>query len=290
MIQNAIEIRGLTKSLGKFRLGPLDLTVPRGSIYGFVGPNGAGKTTTLDLLLGMGSPDGGRILVDGLDHARDEVEVKHRIGYVSPDLDFRMWGKIGKAIRFVRGFHPGWDDRYCVHLLQAFRLELGDSIATLSYGSKVKLAIVLALAWRPSILILDEPTVGLDAVARHDLYSELLETVRDEDRTVLISTHALGDVERFADHVGFIKDGRMLLEGGTAELLQRYRMVDCQTTDPGRLMNQPGLVIARNDGNHLRVLVDRGEHSGDWLQQCGAQPLFSAPVTLEELFITLAKA
>ena len=90
MIQNAIEIRGLTKSFHKFRLGPLDLTVPRGSIYGFVGPNGAGKTTTLDLLLGMGSPDGGRILVDGLDHARDEVAVKQRIGYVSPDLDFRM--------------------------------------------------------------------------------------------------------------------------------------------------------------------------------------------------------
>jgi ABC-2 type transport system ATP-binding protein len=289
MNPNAIEIRGLTKSFRKFRLGPLDLTVPRGSIYGFVGPNGAGKTTTLDLLLGMGSPDGGRILVDGLDHARDEVEVKQRIGYVSPDLDFRMWGKIGKAIRFVRGFHRSWDDRHCGHLLETFRLGLDDSIATLSYGSKIKLALVLALAWRPSILILDEPTVGLDAVARHDLYSELLETVRDEDRTVLISTHALGDVERFADRLGFIKDGRMLLEGGTAELLQRYRMVDCQTSDPGRLRNQPGLVIARNDGNRLRVLVDRGDQSGDWLQQCGAQALFSAPVTLEELFITLAK-
>ena len=290
MNQNAIEIRGLTKSFRKFRLGPLDLTVPRGSIYGFVGPNGAGKTTTLDLLLGMGSPEGGRIVVDGLDHIRDEVAVKQRIGYVSPDLDFRMWGKVGKAIRFVRGFHQGWDDRHCGQLLQTFRLGLDDSIATLSYGSKIKLALVLALAWRPSILILDEPTVGLDAVARHDLYSELLETVRDEDRTVLISTHALGDVERFADHVGFIKEGRMLLEGGTAELLQRYRMVDCQTSDPGRLQNHPGVLIARNDGNRLRVLVDRGEHSGDLIQQCGAQPLFSAPVTLEELFITLAKA
>ena len=289
MNPNAIEIRGLTKSFRKFRLGPLDLTVPRGSIYGFVGPNGAGKTTTLDLLLGMGSPEGGRILVDGLDHARDEVAVKQRIGYVSPDLDFRMWGKIGKAIRFGRGFHRGWDDRHCGQLLQTFRLGLDDSIATLSYGSKIKLALVLALAWRPSILILDEPTVGLDAVARHDLYSELLEIVRDEDRTVLISTHALGDVERFADRLGFIKDGRMLLEGGTAELLQRYRMIDCQTSDPVRLRNQPGVVIARNDGNRLRVLVDRGEQSGDWLQQCGAQALFSAPVTLEELFITLAK-
>ena len=289
MIRNAIEIRRLTHSFRNFRLGPLDLTVPRGSIYGFVGPNGAGKTTTLDLLLGIGSPKGGSILVDGLDHACHEVEMKQRIGYVSPDLDFRMWGKIGNAIRFVRGFHRGWDDRHCAHLLEAFRLGPDDSIGTLSYGSKIKLAIVLALAWRPPILILDEPTVGLDAVARHDLYTELLETVRSEDRTVLISSHALGDVERFADHIGFIKEGRMLLEGGTAELLQRYRMVDCQASDPARLMNQPGLVIIRNEGHRLRVLVDRGEDSADWLRQWGAQPLFSAPVTLEELFITLAK-
>jgi ABC-2 type transport system ATP-binding protein len=289
-MSNAIEIRGLTKSFSKFHLGPLNLTVPRGAIYGFVGPNGAGKTTTIDLLLGMGMPDGGSISVEGLDHERNEVAVKQKIGYVSPDLNFQMWGKVGNAIRFVKGFHASWDDRHCEHLLKTFRLGTEDKIATLSFGSKIKLALVLALAWRPPTLVLDEPTVGLDAVARHDLFAELLESVGKEDRTILISSHALADVERFADRLGFIKDGQMLLEGETAELIQRYRMVDCQSSEPQRLQKQPGIVLARQDGQRCRVLVDRGEDSGNWLRQFGAQPTASAPVTLEELFVTLAKA
>ncbi len=289
-MSNAIEIHGLTKNYSQFQLGPLDLTVPRGAIYGFVGPNGAGKTTTIDMLLGMGQPDGGLITVDGLDHVRDEVAVKQMIGYVSPDLNFQMWGKVGNAIRFVKGFHATWDDRHCEHLLKMFRIGVDEKIATLSFGSKIKLALILALAWRPPILILDEPTVGLDAVARHELFSELLESVGQEDRTVIISSHALADVERFADRMGFIKNGRMLLEGETAELIQRYRMVDCQSNEPQRLKQQPGIVLAKQDGQRCRVLVDRGEDSGNWLKQFGAQPTASAPVTLEELFVTLAKA
>jgi len=289
-MSNALEIHGLTKHFKQFKLGPMNMTVPRGSIYGFVGPNAAGKTTTLDLILGIGEPDGGSICVEGLDHARDEVAVKQKIGYASPDLNFQMWGKVGNAIRFVKGFHASWDDTHCQHLLQSFRLSTEDKIANLSFGSRIKLAIVLALAWRPPILILDEPTVGLDAVARHELFTELLESVGNEERTVIISSHALSDVERFADRMGFIKDGHMLLEGETAELIQRYRMVDCQSSEPQRLQKQPGIVLAKQDGQRCRVLVDRGDESSNWLKQLGAQPTASAPVTLEELFVTLAKA
>ena len=203
---NALEIRGLTKSFEPgFTLGPLDLTVPTGVIYGFVGPNGAGKTTTIDLIFGMGGTDGGSISVFGLDHSRDEVEMKRRVGYVSPELDFRMWGRVGRAIEFIRGFHPSWDDAYCDHLLASLDLNRGDKIGTLSFGAKTKLAIVLALSWRPKLLVLDEPTVGLDAISRQQVFAELLAAVRDESRAVLISSHAIGDVERIADHVGMIK-------------------------------------------------------------------------------------
>lgn len=289
-MQNAIEISGLTKTFPQFRLGPVNLTVPRGAIYGFVGPNGAGKTTTLDLLLGMGSPDAGNIRVDGMDHMVDEVAVKQRIGYVSPDLNFQVWGKVSNAIQFVKGFHPAWDKSYCDHLLNVFHINANDKIATLSFGSRIKLSLILALAWRPAILILDEPTVGLDAVARHELFTELLEAVGQEERTVVISSHALSDVERIADHLGFIKDGQILLEGQTAELLQRYRLVDCQLNNPDRLKQEAGVILARQDGHRCRVLVDRGENSGHWLQGFGAQSVTSTPVTLEELFVTLAKA
>src|SRR6188768_2535775 len=108
----AVEIRGLQRSYRRFTLGPLDMTVPRGAIYGFVGPNGAGKTTTLDLVMGMGAKSGGRITVLGCDHLRDEVAMKRQVGYVSPDLTFEPWRRVGRAIQFVRGFYPTWDATY----------------------------------------------------------------------------------------------------------------------------------------------------------------------------------
>ena len=109
----AIELRGLVKTYPRFTLGPIDLSVPRGAIYGLIGPNGAGKTTAIDLIFGLGRNDAGTIRVLGLDHRADEVSLKRRVAYVSPELNFATWGKVGKAIRFVRGFYPGWDDAYC---------------------------------------------------------------------------------------------------------------------------------------------------------------------------------
>jgi len=128
MNTNAIEIRGLIKNYPTFKLGPLDLTVPRGAIYGLIGPNGAGKTTTIDLIFGMGRNDGGEIRVLGLDHRANEVELKRRAAYVSPDLNFQVWGRIGKAIRFVRGFYPDWDNAYCAELMKAFHLSDADMV------------------------------------------------------------------------------------------------------------------------------------------------------------------
>ena len=125
MHANAIEIRGLEKSFSKFKLGPVDLTVPSGAIYGFVGPNGAGKTTTIDLIFGMGAKDAGSITVLGLNHIADEVAMKRQVGYVSPDLTYLAWRRVGRAIQFVRGFYPSWDEKYCEHLLESFHLQLG---------------------------------------------------------------------------------------------------------------------------------------------------------------------
>ncbi len=123
-----------------FQLGPLDLTVPRGAIYGLIGPNGAGKTTAIDLIYGMGQNDSGEIRVLGLDHQRDGVEIKRRAGYVSPELNFEVWGKVSRATRFVRGFYPNRDDAYCTQLMKTFQLEATARIAWLSFGAKINLA------------------------------------------------------------------------------------------------------------------------------------------------------
>src|SRR4030095_8345599 len=163
----------------RFHLGPLDLTVPQGAVYGLIGPNGAGKTTTLDLILGLGHEDAGAIKVLGLDHRRDEVAMKQQVGYASPEVIFNAWGRVNKLIRFVRGFYPSWDDAYCGRLLDALHIGGDDRIAALSFGSRVKLGLVLALAWHPKILILDEPTADLDAVSKQEIFSELLAAVPD---------------------------------------------------------------------------------------------------------------
>jgi ABC-2 type transport system ATP-binding protein len=290
-MNNAIEIRGLIKKYHRFQLGPLDLTVPRGAIYGLIGPNGAGKTTTIDMIFGLGRNDTGQIRVLGLDHRADAVALKRRAAYVSPELSFQVWGKVGKAIRFVRGFYPGWDDAYCAALMKAFHLRASDRIITLSTGAKTKLSLLLALARRPEVLILDEPITGLDAVSRQQLFGELLKAVEEGERTVLISSHSLSDIERFTDHVGLLKQGKLLLEGRTDQVVERYRLAEFFTTN-GTTLQTPapeGLIILKWNENRWHALLDQQSGAQDWLQRQGAQQISLTRLTLEDLFVALFK-
>lgn len=286
----AIAIRGLRKHFRGFDLGPLDLSVPKGSIYGFVGPNGAGKTVTIDLLFGMGRPDAGTIHINGLDRAQNEVAIKKRAAYVGPELDYGAWGQVGKALRFVRGFYPDtWDDEYCVKLLDLFGLRTQNRIASLSFGSRTKLSIVMALARRPEILVLDEPTTGLDAIAKRELFTQLLDLVRDTDRTILISSHSLSDVERFADRLGIINNGLMLHEGPTHEIVDRYCLVDFSLPAATALPPLEGMTLIRREGGRYRVLADRQSSAIPELNSRGISNLTESPVTLEDLFVSLLK-
>lgn len=289
MADTAIEIRGLKKAYRSFTLGPLDLSVPAGVIYGFAGPNGAGKTTTIDLMLGMGAKDGGTVRVLGLDHLRDEAAVKARVGYVSPDLDFRAWMRVGRVIRFIRGFHPTWDDAYCASLMDRFAISPKDYTMHLSFGARIKLALVLALAWRPSVLVLDEPTSGLDAIARRELFGELLAAVAEARRTVFISSHALTDLERFADYVGLIRNGRLLFEGPTSTIVDRFRMVDLIVSPTAGFSEGPGVFVQSRHEDRWRALVDREVAPLETIARRGATPIAEAAVTLEEVSVALGR-
>ncbi len=285
----ALEIRGLKKSFGTFTLGPIDMTVPEGAIYGFVGPNGAGKTTTIDLIFGMGAKNAGEIKVLGLDHLRDEVAMKRQVGYVSPDLNYSPWGKVGRVIQFVKGFYPTWDDVYCEQLLRSLHVGKHERIMSLSFGARIKLSLILALSWRPKLLILDEPTVGLDAISKQEVFGELLSAVGDGERSVLISSHGLTDLERFADHIGMIKHGRMLFEGSTADMIERHRIVDFVADRGHNIAERPGVFVQRNEANRWRVLLDLKRASIEWLRESGATHISEAPVTLEDLFVAMGR-
>lgn len=284
----AIQIRGLRKHYPGFDLGPLDLDVPRGSIFGFVGPNGAGKSTTIDLMFGMGRSDAGSVRLLGLDAVADEVAVKMRAAYVGPELEYGSWGKIGKAIRFVRGFYrESWDDAYCEQLLERFKLNANDKIATLSFGSRTKLALVIALSRRPELLVLDEPTTGLDAIAKRELFSALLELVEDSNHTILISSHNLSDLERFADHVAIINDGRILHAGPMDDVIEPFCIADFTLAENQPLANGQGITVIVRQGGRARALVDRKFGGMEKLAAAGARDVTHSTVNLEELFISL---
>ena len=289
MADEAILIRGLEKSFSRFKLGPLDLTVPKGAIYGLIGPNGAGKTTTIDLIMGMGRKDAGTIEVFGMDHVEEEVAVKKRIGYVGPDLVFNAWGKVKRLLGFIRSFYDDWDDAYCVELMERLKIGPSDAISTLSFGARTKLGLIVALSHRPALLLLDEPLAGLDAVSKQEVFTELLDAVQDENRTVLISSHDLHDLERFSDHIGMIHNGKLLLEGATSDLVERFRMVDCSVSDGQDLARLPGVYPQKREGNRCRILVDVSNDRLQHLRSMGLTDIVTSPVTLEELLVGLVK-
>ncbi|MEM9398667.1 MAG: ABC transporter ATP-binding protein [Verrucomicrobiota bacterium] len=266
------------------------MNIPKGSVYGYVGPNGSGKTTTLDLLFAMGVPDGGTVQMCGIDAFRDEVAMKRKAAYMPTDISYATWGVVWKAIRFVRGFHTDrWDDAYCESLLKRFDIGSHDKISSLSFGSQTKLALILALSWKPEILVLDEPSTGLDALAKRELYAELLDIVSDEERTILVSSHNLADLERFADHLGIIRKGKIIHEGPTNEIVDRYRLVKFQLPEGRDFESEPGLTLMANQGGHCQVLVDQKLVPIEALAARGISVKNQTSLNLEDLFVALLK-
>jgi ABC-2 type transport system ATP-binding protein len=290
MTQAAIEFKDVQKSFGlNFSLGPLSLAVPRGSIFGLIGPNGAGKSTALNMLMGLGEPSFGSIRVLDRDCASNEVEVKRRSAFVSPDMDYRPWGTVGRAIDFVRGFYPDWNAVRCEELQFAFGVHRGSRVEALSFGARMKLALILALSREAELLVLDEPTLGLDAVARRQLFSELLRFMSIEGRTILISSHQLTDLERFADHVAIVNKGKLLSTGRTDRLLERYRQFDVRTS-PGTQIAVSGVQVLERSGDRLKILLDQDAAPADALRRLHVEVVAEIALSLEELFLNLIKS
>ncbi len=222
----AIRTDGLIKRFGReTALDGLDLTVPEGAVYVLVGPNGAGKTTTLRLLLDVISPTAGNVRVLGLDPTREGPAVRARVGWV-PERAGAGPGALAVAelLRLQAAYHPGaWDSGYADRLSAALELRLDARYGRLSQGHARRVQLVLALAWKPALLLLDEPTDGLDPVAR-DLYQSLLsEHLAVHPTTVLVSTHAVHEVETLADHLGVLRAGRLVAQLSRDDLQRRLR-------------------------------------------------------------------
>ncbi|MGE5588120.1 MAG: ABC transporter ATP-binding protein [Clostridia bacterium] len=221
----ALMLSGVGKRYPKFELKDVSFVLPRGYIMGFIGPNGAGKSTTIKIVMNMVRKAAGIVKVLGLDHVAFEIEVKRHIGYLGEEPHFYQEVTPAWLGAFVAKYYPTWDDRFYSATLERFGIDRSKPVKSLSKGMKVKLGLALALSHRPELLILDEPTSGLDPVVRHDVLAELMSVIQDERRSVFFSTHITQDVEKVADYVTFINEGRVVISDVKDDVLARWKRV-----------------------------------------------------------------
>jgi ABC-2 type transport system ATP-binding protein len=221
-----LRLHDVTHRFGKvLALDGLNLSVPEGEIYGFLGRNGAGKTTTLRVLMGLTPPDAGRIELFGEEIRHVPVRLKRRIGFVPQEPHFYPWMTAVQLGRFVGDFYPTWDDDEYRRLLRRLDIPTDRKAAAMSGGTRTKLSLALAFAARPALLLLDEPTTGLDPVARREFNDQLIELQREQGATVMFSSHLVGEVEQVAHAVGIIQAGSARFEGTVDSLRGQVRRV-----------------------------------------------------------------
>jgi ABC-2 type transport system ATP-binding protein len=278
-----IEMRGVTKAFRYFTLQDLSLELEPGQVMGFVGPNGAGKSTTIRLLMGMLAADVGEIRVLGCPMPEAQAIAKRDVGYVSSEMRLMPNATVGWHLNFIAAVYQGWDADYAATLVKRFNLRLEQNVNGLSHGERVKASLLLALARRPRLLILDEPTTGLDPVARQEMLTEFMDVLRDDSRSILFSSHNTVDVERISDRITFIDRGRLVASCDKEDFLERWRRIEVQLPPGGSLPELPNIVARASDG-HFHTLTTN-HFSEEQIARLGASVRNVQRMNLEEIFV-----
>jgi ABC-2 type transport system ATP-binding protein len=288
-----IQIHHLTRFYGsKAALNQVSLDVPRGIVLGLVGANGAGKTTLIKHILGLLRAQRGSVRVFGLDPVRSAVPVLGRLGYLSEDRDLPPWMSVAELLRYSRAFYPRWDAAYAEELRHRFQLPETARIRHLSKGELAKAGLLVALAHRPELLVLDEPSSGLDPIVRREMLEAVVRAVAEEGRTVLFSSHLLDEIARVSDRVAMIAQGHLVLEGALHEILESHHrlVVRLPAGRPGP-PSLPG-VLSMSGGPIEWTLICNGGADAvrESLHQVGGQVQEDSGATFEEIFHARASA
>lgn len=243
-------VRDLTKRYPKFTLQQVSFALRPGRIMGLIGKNGAGKTTTLKSILNLVRPDGGQVEMFGQDFYSHEESCKQHIGVVLGGVDFYKHKKLAQITEVTKRFYANWDDRAYAKYLEMFDLDPDKRVHELSSGMKVKFMVALALSHQAKLLIFDEPTSGLDPVARDDLLLLFRELVRDGSRSILYSTHITSDLEKCADDITYIKDGKLLRSGEKQEFIRSFQALK-ESGEDGELTLEE--IMIRSERRRYRV-------------------------------------
>jgi ABC-2 type transport system ATP-binding protein len=286
--QAVIAVTGVSRRFrSKLALDNVSLEVPRGQVFGLVGANGAGKTTLIKHILGLLKPASGSVRVFGLDPIARPVQVLGRIGFLSEDRDLPPWMRVWELIRYSQAFYPKWDADYAESLRRHFQLDSYATIKHLSRGELAKAGLLVALAHRPELLVLDEPSSGLDPVVRREMLEAIVRSVADEGRTVLFSSHLLDEIERVSDQIAMMAHGRIVLYGALTQILESHHRLTLRFPAPRAtppVLN--GALHISGSGLEWTVLCNgaRSEITAA-VQQLGAQVVAEDAASLDEIFL-----
>lgn len=294
MSDNVIETRGLTRYFGRrCVVDSLDLNVPRGSVFGFLGRNGAGKSTTIRMLLGLLAPTRGSASVLGQDSADLPPETRTRIGYLAEGHHVYGWMSVAECGRFQSAFYPRWNDRIFQSVVSHFGLKASARAGDLSRGERAGLCLALTLAPEPELLILDDPALGLDPVARRGLLQSMIYLTRNADQTVFFSSHLLSDVERVADRIAVL-DGSLLRADCALETFRsrvRQYVLTFPGPPPAALPPLPGLLQTFRAGHELTLTLASDDPDIEQrLGALGASRIDTVPLGLEDAFVSYLSA
>jgi ABC-2 type transport system ATP-binding protein len=283
-----VEVDALSRRYGStIALDNVSLKAEVGLVYGLVGANGAGKTTLIKHLLGLLRAQQGKVRVFGLDPVRDPVSVLRRVGYLSEHRELPEWMRLDELLRYTQAYHPSWDQGYADQLLETFGLDRSKRFSDLSQGMRAQAGLVVAVAHRPDLLVLDEPSSGLDVVVRQDILDAIVRTVVEEGRTVIFSSHLLDEVERMCDHVTVLHLGKVAVQGSVDQVRAMHRV--SQVRYPNRLDSTPdleGALSIAGDGRSWSVVHTSSlDTLREDVARAGGEITESRIATLEEILI-----
>jgi ABC-2 type transport system ATP-binding protein len=290
---HAVEITGLSRRFGsKLALNQLSLQVRPGRVFGLVGANGAGKTTLIKHLLGRLKAESGSVRVFGFDPVADPVAVLSRVGYLSENRDLPGWMRVDELLRYTEAFYPKWDQTYAEELRRQFGLDPHAKIKTLSRGENAKAGLLIALAYRPELLLLDEPSSGLDPVVRRDILEAIIRTVADEGRTVFFSSHLLEEVERVADDLAMMFNGQVVLAGAVDEVKEsHHRLVFRFDSPQASAPKFPGVLSLTGGGQEWTAICNgKRDEAVAGAARAGGRVVAEGSPSLDEIFVAWAGA
>lgn len=288
MSDNVVDVRELSRTFGRtMALDKVSLQVRPGLVYGLVGANGAGKTTLIKHLLGLLRAKRGSVQIFGMDPVKHPVEVLQRIGYLSEGRDLPEWMRVGELMRYTAAYHPNWDSSYARELIEAFELDQTKKVKNLSKGMRAQAGLIASVAHRPELLLLDEPSTGLDAVVRRDILNAIIRAVADDGRTAIFSSHLLDEVEQMSDHVFLINRGKLVLQGSLDEIKQQHQLLNVRfERDCDELPNIEGILSAERRGNSWSIVCNgQAEQIHDSLRHSGGEVTKLRNASLQEIFV-----